>query len=109
MFLVQDDGSRLSLTVPKPASPTNRSPSRVRRDTISSRSGTRSAQSQNDGSDGHNGDRENQTITYAHGLVTWTLATLGYSDLNGAGFIQVLNQEAVSSTKKKYWCVLLDK
>lgn len=63
-----------------------------------------------------NGGRQVAEVTsktdkrsYAHVIVPWSLITMGYSEYNEAGFIMTLNQEAVSSTKKKCWCILLDR
>ena len=53
--------------------------------------------------------KQAEELEYSGGMVTWTLLPMGYSELNDRGFLLQLNQEVITSTKKKCWCILIDK
>jgi len=47
---------------------------------------------------------------YVGGVLTWSLLSFGHSELsNEAGYLILLSQEFVTSTKRKCWCLLIDR
>eukprot|EP01038_Epipyxis_sp_PR26KG_P006714 gene6714-9207_t len=59
--------------------------------------------------DNINNKAKDYNLELNESFITYTLMTIGYSDVNEMGYMNMLNQEIASSTKKKVWCILVDR
>ncbi|RYG69176.1 hypothetical protein EON64_03355 [archaeon] len=89
----QEEGGKLNLVMSRapvsPSSSPTRPVSRLMRDTAASRGGSAELEA------GRGGRKKKGGREYSHALLSWTLITMGYSEVNEVGFLMTLNQVCV--------------